>query len=73
MTPDMSLMGQCPSHLRNSFLFNQFFKSNRGPLQELEAALVHLERQLSLLLRVHDGQGAAGDYPAGEYSSARGE
>lgn len=41
------------------------------PVQVVEAALVHPERQLPVLLRVHDGQGAAGHNSAGEYFGAR--
>lgn len=44
----------------------------RRTLQELEEAMVHIERQLSLLLRVHDRQGATRYYSAGKHSGQRG-
>lgn len=44
----------------------------RRQIQELEAALVHPERQLPLLLRVHDRQGAARYHPSREHLGARG-
>nr|XP_058164770.1 cytohesin-4 isoform X6 [Dasypus novemcinctus] len=43
-----------------------------GPREDVETALVHPDRQLPLLLRVHHGQGAAGDHTPGEPLSPEG-
>ena len=45
--------------------------SLRRPSEVVEAAVVHPERQLPLLLRVHHRQGAAGHHPSGEYPGTR--
>lgn len=45
----------------------------RWTVQELEKAMVHLEWQLSVLLWIHDRQGASWYYPPREHSSTRSE
>lgn len=45
----------------------------RWTLQELEKAVVHPEWQLSVLLWIHDRQGASWYYPPREHSSTRSE
>ena len=40
------------------------------PLQVVEAALVHPQRQLPLLLRVHHRQGAPRHHPPGKHSGS---
>ena len=42
------------------------------PLQDLEASVVHPERQLPLLLRVHHRQGTSGDHSPGEHQGQGG-
>ncbi|XP_037701991.1 cytohesin-4 isoform X1 [Choloepus didactylus] len=43
-----------------------------GPCEDVETALVHPDRQLPLLLRVHHRQGATGDHTPGEPLSPEG-